>query len=91
MLPAYQPFRTCFRSVAGNSYHQDLARQVADFLDEPLQKSHGVMTLTDVYCLYNAARGIGEPNHLLLQLEGAQLDPSAIDTYCHTALKVSFK
>ena len=50
------------RSVAGSSYHQDLARQLADFLGEPLQKSHGVMTLTDVYCLYNAARGIGDPS-----------------------------
>jgi ESCRT-II complex subunit VPS36 len=46
------------KSVAGSSYHMDLARQLSDFLAEPLQKSHGVMTLTDVYCLYNAARGI---------------------------------
>lgn len=46
------------KGVAGNGYHVDLARQLTDFLAEPLHKSHGVMTLTDVYCLYNAARGI---------------------------------
>ena len=51
------------KDSAGEKYHEDLARQLQDFLldpakGEPLTKAHGVMTLTDVYCLYNAARGI---------------------------------
>ena len=51
------------KDSAGDKYHEDLARQLQDFLldpakGEPLTKAHGVMTLTDVYCLYNAARGI---------------------------------
>jgi ESCRT-II complex subunit VPS36 len=34
-----------------------LARQLADFLLPQLPKMGGVMTLTDVYCLFNRARG----------------------------------
>lgn len=44
---------------AGSSYHQQLARQLADFLldRDRLMKAGGVMTLPDVYCLFNRARG----------------------------------
>jgi ESCRT-II complex subunit VPS36 len=43
--------------VRGNDFYQLLARQLADFLLPKLKVSGGVMTLTDVYCLYNRARG----------------------------------
>lgn len=33
------------------------AYQLADFLAPHLERSHGVMTLPDVYCLFNRARG----------------------------------
>jgi ESCRT-II complex subunit VPS36 len=39
------------------SYHTELARQMASFLEKPLQESGGIMTLADVYCRYNRARG----------------------------------
>ena len=39
-----------------NAYYAQLARQLADFLRPKLKESL-MMTLTDVYCLYNRARG----------------------------------
>jgi ESCRT-II complex subunit VPS36 len=43
----------------GSTYHTQLARQIVDFLklDSKLSKCGGMMTLTDVYCLFNRARG----------------------------------
>lgn len=38
------------------AYYEQLARQLADFLRPKLKESL-MMTLTDVYCLYNRARG----------------------------------
>ena len=45
----------------------ELSRQLADFLEKPLQQSGGIMTLPDVYCLYNRARGteLVSPDDLL--------------------------
>jgi ESCRT-II complex subunit VPS36 len=45
------------KKSAGNLFHQQLARQLAEFLPVHLAKSHGIMALTDAYCLYNRARG----------------------------------
>eukprot|EP01060_Flectonema_neradi_P033208 TRINITY_DN5501_c0_g1_i1.p1 TRINITY_DN5501_c0_g1~~TRINITY_DN5501_c0_g1_i1.p1 ORF type:complete len:207 (+),score=36.69 TRINITY_DN5501_c0_g1_i1:130-750(+) len=44
-------------SVGGGDYHKEMARQLLDFLQEPLKLQHGIMTLVDVYCIYNRARG----------------------------------
>lgn len=43
-------------SYQGNDFYEVLARQLCDFL-EPRLKLVGTMTLTDVYCVYNRARG----------------------------------
>jgi len=55
------------RASAGARYHQELARQLADFLSVPLSKAGGVMMLPDVYCLFNRARGteLVSPDDLL--------------------------
>ena len=44
---------------SGSMYHKQLARQLVDFLrhNDKLTKAGGMMTLTDVYCLFNRARG----------------------------------
>ena len=44
---------------SGSAYHKQLARQLVDFLrhNDKLTKAGGMMTLTDVYCLFNRARG----------------------------------
>ena len=48
------------RSSAGTLYHQQLARQLADFLTHSgrLKEAGGMMTLPDVYCIFNRARGM---------------------------------
>lgn len=43
--------------MRGNNFYQILARQLADFMLPKLTSAGGVMTLTDVYCLFNRARG----------------------------------
>lgn len=58
---------------AGSMYHKQLARQLVDFLrhNDKLSKAGGMMTLTDVYCLFNRARGTNmiSPNDLLKALD----------------------
>lgn len=58
---------------SGSMYHKQLARQIVDFLrrNERLNKAGGMMTLTDVYCLFNRARGTNmiSPDDLLKALD----------------------
>jgi ESCRT-II complex subunit VPS36 len=59
-------------------YHQELARELSDFLSAILDKAGGMMSLVDIYCMYNRARGIAliSPEDLYKachQLERCQL------------------
>jgi ESCRT-II complex subunit VPS36 len=45
------------KQSAGAAYHSQLSGQLADFLVVPLSKQGGMMTLTDVFCLFCRARG----------------------------------
>jgi len=47
------------RLSAGSLYHSELARQLADFVTgcPAMRSSAGMLPLTDIYCLYNRARG----------------------------------
>src|SRR6056300_1191625 len=45
------------RGKNNDDYFELLARQVADFLLPKLPQMGGVVTLTDVFCLFNRARG----------------------------------
>lgn len=47
------------RLSAGRLYHQQVARQLAELLlqQNRLKRLGGMITLTDLYCLYNRARG----------------------------------
>ena len=57
----------------GSHYHTQLARQLVDFLrlSGRLARAGGMMTLTDVYCLFNRARGTNmiSPEDLLRALD----------------------
>jgi ESCRT-II complex subunit VPS36 len=48
------------RGTAGSIYHQELSRELADFLGKLFQKQDDMKSLTDVYCLFNRARGVGK-------------------------------
>mmetsp|Transcript_10271 Transcript_10271/g.24499 ORF Transcript_10271/g.24499 Transcript_10271/m.24499 type:complete len:485 (+) Transcript_10271:84-1538(+) len=45
------------KESAGRQYHKELSRQLSDFLTAPLERAGGLMTLQEVYCLFNRARG----------------------------------
>lgn len=45
------------KESAGALYHQQLSRQLADFLRTPLDRAGGMINLIDAYCLFNRARG----------------------------------
>ncbi|OAY65418.1 Vacuolar protein sorting-associated protein 36 [Ananas comosus] len=45
------------KESAGALYHQQLSRQLADFVKLPLERAGGMMSLVEVYCLFNRARG----------------------------------
>lgn len=44
------------KEVAGTRFHKELAKQLCDFVQEPLIRSWGMMSLVDVYCGYNRVR-----------------------------------
>ncbi|XP_063005313.1 vacuolar protein-sorting-associated protein 36 isoform X2 [Melospiza melodia melodia] len=43
---------------SGTQYHMQLAKQLAGILQAPLEERGGIMSLTEVYCLVNRARGL---------------------------------
>ncbi|KAM7266008.1 hypothetical protein ACFE04_003691 [Oxalis oulophora] len=45
------------KESAGALYHQQLSRQLADFVTIPLEKAGGMINLIDIYCVFNRARG----------------------------------
>lgn len=45
-------------NVSNSEYHRKLSRELADFLQVPLIDSGGMISVTDVYCMYNRARGL---------------------------------
>lgn len=57
------------KNTAGRAYHDQLARQIADVLlqQQRLERLGGMITLTDLYCLFNRARGTAlvSPDDLL--------------------------
>ena len=57
------------KSSAGSDYHQQLSRELADFLntDDYLERAGGMITLPDIYCVFNRARGLAliSPDDLL--------------------------
>merc|ERR1712113_215240 len=42
----------------GTSYHKSLGSELARMLSTPLQECGGVMSVSEVYCRYNRARGV---------------------------------
>ncbi|CAA7406137.1 unnamed protein product [Spirodela intermedia] len=45
------------KESAGALYHQELSRQLADFVGRPLNEAGGMIALIEVYYLFNRARG----------------------------------
>ncbi|BFZ14826.1 hypothetical protein BsWGS_17864 [Bradybaena similaris] len=42
----------------GDKYYTELARELSHLITKPIEESGGMMTLTDVYCRINRARGM---------------------------------
>ncbi|RYH28513.1 hypothetical protein EON65_11915 [archaeon] len=61
------------KNTAGRLYHEQLARQIADIMHSQsrLQRLGGLISLTDLYCLFNRARGsaLVSPDDLLSAAE----------------------
>mmetsp|Transcript_29278 Transcript_29278/g.37736 ORF Transcript_29278/g.37736 Transcript_29278/m.37736 type:complete len:386 (+) Transcript_29278:189-1346(+) len=61
------------KATAGTEFHNTLARQLADFLASRkiLERQGGMITLHDLYCVYNRARGteLVSPDDLLKACE----------------------
>lgn len=43
---------------SGASYHKELAKELGNFLDKIIKDEGGMMTMSDVYCRFNRARGM---------------------------------
>ncbi|KAJ2505040.1 Vacuolar protein-sorting-associated protein 36 [Coemansia sp. RSA 2049] len=44
------------KDTAGAAFHEELARELCDFLENYVSKCGGTVALVDAYCLYNRAR-----------------------------------
>jgi len=42
----------------GDKYFREMAREIASTMEQPLKECGGIMTLTDIYCRINRARGM---------------------------------
>eukprot|EP01086_Lenisia_limosa_P000837 TRINITY_DN11462_c0_g1_i1.p1 TRINITY_DN11462_c0_g1~~TRINITY_DN11462_c0_g1_i1.p1 ORF type:complete len:214 (-),score=45.07 TRINITY_DN11462_c0_g1_i1:25-666(-) len=64
------------KDLAGQKYHEELARELADFLQPRLAKAPGCqLSLTDVFCIYNRARGTEMVSPEDLQKAAQRLEP----------------
>ncbi|RLN89441.1 hypothetical protein BBJ28_00013825 [Nothophytophthora sp. Chile5] len=46
------------RENSGAAYYEQLARQLAEYLSDHMPRNGGIMTLSDIYCMFNRARGV---------------------------------
>ncbi|KAI8359961.1 EAP30/Vps36 family-domain-containing protein [Blakeslea trispora] len=46
------------KSSAGSIYHQELSKELADFLSKFFERQDDMKSLTDVYCIFNRSRGV---------------------------------
>ncbi|KAI9497957.1 EAP30/Vps36 family-domain-containing protein [Zychaea mexicana] len=46
------------RGSAGSIYHQELARELGEFLSKIFNEQDSMKSLTDLYCIFNRARGV---------------------------------
>ena len=47
------------KQSAGKQYHEQLSKQLAEFLEKNLKREKGMMVLHDVYCLFNRCAPAG--------------------------------
>jgi len=49
------------RDTAGAVFHKELARELVEFILPIVEREfEGTMSLMDVYCVFNRARGVGK-------------------------------
>lgn len=48
------------RDTAGAVFHKELARELVEFILPIVEREGGTMSLMDVYCVFNRARGVGK-------------------------------
>ena len=65
-------------SAAMKAFEQELSMELAQFIQGPLAAAGGILLLTDVYCLYNRARGssVISPEELVEACENWSQIPS---------------
>lgn len=60
-----------YRDLAGKNYFSELAREIEKFIVSVLDKFGGVISMVDIYCMYNRARGTDliSPEDLIIACE----------------------
>lgn len=48
------------RDTAGAVFHKELARELVEFILPIVEREGGTMSLMDIYCVFNRARGVGK-------------------------------
>ena len=49
-----------YRDTAGAVFHKELARELVEFALPIVEREGGTMSLMDIYCVFNRARGVGK-------------------------------
>jgi hypothetical protein len=73
-------FNSLLKSDVKDGYYIELAREISEFLDLKMKDYHGLMSLVDLYCLYNRMRSTGK---LFLKAKGLDLiSPEDLEKAC---------
>ncbi|KAI9335104.1 EAP30/Vps36 family-domain-containing protein, partial [Obelidium mucronatum] len=46
------------KEMTGDAYSQELCKELTDFLNKVIKRYGGMIALTDLYCIFNRARGV---------------------------------
>ena len=76
------------KDISGDSYHLDLSNQIASFLSSLIQKHGGQISLVDLYCMFNRARGVNLVSPSDFQKAVEQLKGYKIKKYASGVLSV---
>ncbi|KAJ3222297.1 hypothetical protein HDU81_009996 [Chytriomyces hyalinus] len=62
------------KEMTGDAYTQELAKELSEFLGKVIKRYGGIIALTDLYCIFNRARGVALISPQDLQKSVAQFE-----------------
>ncbi len=80
------------KEIAGKSYIKEISSQVESFLSEYFKINEGIISIIDVYCIYNRARGINtiSPSDMKNVVDYLKVNSNKINIKTMTSITVIY-